>query len=100
MPPCEGTPAMPRPRKLTRGAAAGATLVVLVFAAGCTRAADDGDTPTANASAAQQVQATAGTTSCTPEKYNGGVPKLDLKTITVGFAQSEKEANPSRITET
>ena len=39
-------------------------------------------------------------TACTPEKYNGGVPKLDLKTITVGFAQSEKEANPFRITET
>ena len=51
-------------------------------------------------SAAQQVQATSGAAGCTPEKYNGGVPKLDLKTITVGFAQSEKEANPFRITET
>jgi ribose transport system substrate-binding protein len=73
---------------------------MLVLAAGCTRSADSGDTPSANASAAQQVQATAGTTNCTPEKYNGGVPQLDLKTITVGFAQSEKEANPFRITET
>jgi len=28
------------------------------------------------------------------------VPALDLKTATIGFAQSEKEANPFRITET
>ena len=39
--------------------------------------------------------------ACTNDKYNGaGVPKLDLKTATVGFAQSEKEANPFRIAET
>jgi ribose transport system substrate-binding protein len=38
---------------------------------------------------------------CTFDKYNGaGVPKLDLKNATVGFAQSEKEANPFRIAET
>ena len=28
------------------------------------------------------------------------MPKLDLKTATIGFAQSEKEANPFRIAET
>ena len=74
---------------------------MLVLAAGaCTKSADDGDTPGGQADAAQQVQATSGAGGCTPEKYNGGVPKLDLKNITVGFAQSEKEANPFRITET
>ena len=33
---------------------------------------------------------------CTYDKYNGGVPRLDLATATIGFAQSEKEANPFR----
>ncbi len=50
-------------------------------------------------SAAQQVQEQTGS-GCTYDKYNGGVPKLDLKSATVGFAQSEKEANPFRIAET
>jgi len=68
-------------------------------AAGCAKSA--GETPSgANSAAQQQVQATAGAGACTHDKYNGGVPKVDLKTATVGFAQSEKEANPFRITET
>jgi len=37
---------------------------------------------------------------CTFDKYNGGVPQLDLSTATIGFAQSEKEANPFRTAET
>jgi len=37
---------------------------------------------------------------CTFDKYNGGVPQLDLATATIGFAQSEKEANPFRTAET
>jgi ABC-type sugar transport system substrate-binding protein len=90
---------MPHPTQPLRSAAAGATLAALVLSAGCTKSAGS-DTPAPNGSAAQQVQATSGTTRCTPERYNGGVPKLDLKTATVGFAQSEKEANPFRITET
>ena len=50
---------------------------------------------------AQVVQTAAAGEACTSDKYNGaGVPKLDLKTATVGFAQSEKEANPFRIAET
>ena len=49
----------------------------------------------------QVVQTAAAGVACTNDKYNGaGVPKLDLKTATVGFAQSEKEANPFRIAET
>jgi ribose transport system substrate-binding protein len=38
---------------------------------------------------------------CTFDKYNGGVAAItDLATATIGFAQSEKEANPFRIAET
>jgi ABC-type sugar transport system substrate-binding protein len=90
---------MSRPRRL--GVTTGATLlaVSLVSVSACTKSTDDG-TSAAGADAGQQVQATAGGDGCTFEKYNGGVPKLDLKTATIGFAQSEKEANPFRITET
>ncbi len=80
-------------------ALAATTLSVAVLAAGCTSPASEG-TPSTGSSAQQQVEATSGADGCTFEKYNGGVPKQDLKTITVGFAQSEKEANPFRITET
>jgi galactofuranose transport system substrate-binding protein len=91
---------MPRSRQFARRPVTATALAMLVLAAGaCTKSADDGDSP-GGKDAAQQVQATSGGTGCTPEKYNGGVPKLDLKNITVGFAQSEKEANPFRITET
>jgi galactofuranose transport system substrate-binding protein len=49
----------------------------------------------------QVVQTAAAGDTCTFDKYNAtGVPKLDLKTATIGFAQSEKEANPFRIAET
>jgi galactofuranose transport system substrate-binding protein len=38
---------------------------------------------------------------CTFDKYNGGVAAIpDLTKATIGFAQSEKEANPFRIAET
>jgi galactofuranose transport system substrate-binding protein len=38
---------------------------------------------------------------CTPAAYGGdGVPAIDLASATIGFAQSEKEANPFRIAET
>ena len=38
---------------------------------------------------------------CTYDKYNGGVTQItDLTGATIGFAQSEKEANPFRIAET
>jgi ribose transport system substrate-binding protein len=87
-------------RGFARHAIAVSSLVTLALAAsGCTKTAND--TPsTANSAAQQQVENTAGAGMCTNGKYNGGVPKLDLKSITVGFAQSEKEANPFRITET
>lgn len=49
----------------------------------------------------QVVQTAVPGATCTHDTYNeSGVPKLDLTTATVGFAQSEKEANPFRIAET
>jgi ribose transport system substrate-binding protein len=92
---------MSQSSRFSRGATLG-TVLALVALGGtaCTKTAGDTAAPAATGSAAQQVQATSGATGCTPERYNGGVPKLDLKGITVGFAQSEKEANPFRITET
>ncbi len=92
---------MYRSRRLgsTGGVAIAAALLLSV--SGCAKGADSTSTNPAGSAAAQQVQATASAgDTCTAEKYNGGVPKLDLGTITVGFAQSEKEANPFRITET
>ena len=73
--------------------------------AGVTFAAAGCATPAASAPAAsggaQVVQTAAAGDVCTFDKYNGsGVPKLDLKVDTIGFAQSEKEANPFRIAET
>jgi ribose transport system substrate-binding protein len=84
----------------TGGVAVAAVLLLSVTA--CTKSADSGAPQQAGSAAQQQVQATAsaGESGCTAERYNGGVPKQDLGTITVGFAQSEKEANPFRITET
>lgn len=83
---------------------AGATAALLLLAIACARPAETpaGTGGTGGTDAGQQVQSTTGADGnlCTVETYNGGVPKLDLKTITVGFAQSEKEANPFRITET
>ena len=77
----------------------GGFLAALVLVPG-TACARPSNTPgTGGASAQQSVQATQGAL-CTHDKYNGGVPKLDLTAVTVGFAQSEKEANPFRITET
>ena len=72
--------------------------VVLILAA-CTSSGSSASP--AGSGGAQVVQTAAAGEACTNDKYNGaGVPKLDLKTATVGFAQSEKEANPFRIAET
>ncbi len=49
--------------------------------------------------AAQQVDRTEGET-CVYGDYNGGVEHVDLLEGLVGFAQSEREANPFRIAET
>ena len=53
------------------------------------------DTPSSGASGSGAPIAAAG---CTYTEY--GAPKLDLKSTTVGFSQSEPESNPFRATET
>jgi ribose transport system substrate-binding protein len=78
-------------------ACAALAALVLVPAAACAKPTDTSDADGADSQ--QSVQETQGDL-CTYEQYNGGVPKLDLSSVTVGFAQSEKEANPFRIAET
>jgi galactofuranose transport system substrate-binding protein len=91
---------MYRSKRLGSTGGVAITAALLLSVIGCAKSADNPN-PAGSAAAAQQVQATASAgDTCTAEKYNGGVPKLDLQSITVGFAQSEKEANPFRITET
>jgi galactofuranose transport system substrate-binding protein len=86
-------------RRLGRTSGVAVSAALLLVLSACTKSADRAE-PAGDA-AQQQVQATTGEgDGCTAEKYNGGVPAQDLETITVGFAQSEKEANPFRITET
>lgn len=66
---------------------------------------DGGETTTTEGSglgtedAAQQVSRTEGD-NCVYTDYNGGVEHVDLQNALVGFAQSEREANPFRIAET
>ncbi|HSK90895.1 MAG TPA: hypothetical protein VK875_06255, partial [Euzebyales bacterium] len=57
------------------------------------------DPADASTDASQQVARTEGDT-CTYDEYAGGVEQVDLAEATVGFAQSEREANPFRIAET
>ena len=53
-----------------------------------------------DAGSGQQVAGTEGE-SCTYDLYGGdGVENVDLAEATIGFAQSEREANPFRIAET
>jgi ribose transport system substrate-binding protein len=92
---------MYRSRRLGSTGGVAIAAVLLLAVSGCTKSADSGPSQQAGSAAQQQVQATASAGGgCTADKYNGGVPKQDLRSITVGFAQSEKEANPFRITET
>ncbi|ORT60740.1 ABC transporter substrate-binding protein [Streptomyces sp. CB03238] len=80
-----------------------AAAVTLGAAAGCAKSEDDAsNTPEASAPAAEAGQKVAsprpGGKGCTIEAYGG--EKTDLKDATIGFSQSEKEANPFRIAET
>ena len=68
---------------------------------GCAKSEDEPGTSTsADSSAAAQTTKSAGTggSTCTLQQFGG--TKVDLKTATIGFSQSEKEANPFRIAET
>ncbi|MFF3641209.1 ABC transporter substrate-binding protein [Streptomyces sp. NPDC002564] len=76
----------------------------LVFTAGCAKSEDDDASSDSSASqergdAGQEVASDGGgDKTCGIDAY--GAKKLDLKSATVGFSQSEKEANPFRIAET
>ncbi|MEV0093898.1 ABC transporter substrate-binding protein [Streptomyces sp. NPDC050738] len=74
----------------------------LALAAGCSKSEDSGsDSPSASdtADAGQKVATPSGDAkSCTIDQFGGA--KLDIKGATIGFSQSEKEANPFRIAET
>jgi ABC-type sugar transport system substrate-binding protein len=83
-----------RPMAVTLGAA-------LLIVSACAKSEDSGsDDTAAPASAGAQVVASASAagSTCSIDQYGG--TKIDLKTAKVGFSQSEKEANPFRITET
>lgn len=79
-----------------------ATLLVAATAlalTGCAQSAEE-PAPAEAPDGQQEVQSASGD-NCTYETYGGdGVEKIDLATATIGFAQSEKEANPFRSAET
>jgi galactofuranose transport system substrate-binding protein len=88
--------------KRHRTLAAGAGLVLTFSLGACAKSEDSagsgsGGSSSDSAAAAQQIAGEKGG-SCTPKQY--GAKELDLKGATVGFSQSEKEANPFRIAET
>lgn len=91
-----------RRRLLGRPVAVLLAAAVTLAATSCAKSEDDraGDgKSSANAGAEQKVASPKpGSKTCTVDAYGG--KKLDLKTATVGFSQSEKEANPFRIAET
>ncbi|WP_255945578.1 ABC transporter substrate-binding protein [Streptomyces odontomachi] len=71
----------------------------LALTAGCTKSESGDDTGKAAGSGGdQQVAQGSGGKTCAIGDY--GAKKIDLKSATVGFSQSEKEANPFRIAET
>jgi ABC-type sugar transport system substrate-binding protein len=83
-----------RPAAVTLGAA-------LLMISACAKSEDSGSSGNSGpASAGAQVIASASAAgpTCSIDQYGGA--KIDLKTAKVGFSQSEKEANPFRITET
>lgn len=84
-----------RPAAVTLGA-------TLLMISACAKSEDSGsgNSGSAPASAGAQVVASASASgpTCSIDQYGGS--KIDLKTAKVGFSQSEKEANPFRITET
>ncbi|CCK25039.1 sugar ABC transporter, solute-binding protein [Streptomyces davaonensis JCM 4913] len=91
-----------RRRPLARPVAVSLAAVVALTATSCAKSEDDASSGTSSAAAAGAEQKVAspapGGKTCTIEAY--GAEKLDLKNATVGFSQSEKEANPFRIAET
>ncbi|WP_314173975.1 ABC transporter substrate-binding protein [Streptomyces winkii] len=89
-------------KPLARRLTAAALLTALALATGCAKSEDDADKAKSGSGGegGGQVAAepTKGAKTCTAGQY--GAEKLDLSKATVGFSQSEKEANPFRIAET
>ncbi|GAA2637183.1 ABC transporter substrate-binding protein [Streptomyces axinellae] len=89
----------PLARRLT---ATTALLTTLALSLGCAKSEDDNNKSTASGGGKDSGQVAAeptqGAKTCTLDTYGG--KKSGLKSATVGFSQSEKEANPFRIAET
>ena len=69
--------------------------------AGSDAAAPEGSAPGGSTGGVSQQIATTTGENCSYDQYGGsGVEAVDLSNATIGFAQSEKEANPFRIAET
>ncbi|MDT0403417.1 MULTISPECIES: ABC transporter substrate-binding protein [Streptomyces] len=92
-----------RSHLLARPVVVALAAAVALTASSCAKSEDDAadgkKSPSAAADAGQKVVTPKpGSKTCTIDAYGG--EKLDLKGATVGFSQSEKEANPFRIAET
>ncbi|WP_263164979.1 ABC transporter substrate-binding protein [Streptomyces sp. SCSIO ZS0520] len=91
-----------RRRTSARALLATGLLTGLVLASGCAKSEDEGDggkkSSAREGGEAAASSDTSGGETCTIGAYGG--KKLDLEKATVGFSQSEKEANPFRIAET
>ncbi|MBZ6211290.1 ABC transporter substrate-binding protein [Streptomyces olivaceus] len=92
-----------RPHLLARSVAVALATAVALTATACAKSEDDASDKKQSASSAAGAEQKAvtpkpGSKTCTIDTY--GAKKLDLKGATVGFSQSEKEANPFRIAET
>ncbi|MFF5158251.1 ABC transporter substrate-binding protein [Streptomyces sp. NPDC000348] len=88
---------------LARPVAVALAAAVALTATSCAKSEDDASdgkrSPAAAADAGQKVVTPKpGGKTCTIDAYGG--EKTDLKDATIGFSQSEKEANPFRIAET
>jgi len=69
--------------------------------AGSDAAASEGSAPADSTGGVSQQIATTTGENCSYDQYGGsGVEAVDLSNATIGFAQSEREANPFRIAET
>ena len=100
IPPLKGVTEMIDVRGRWRPALAVLSAAALLMT-GCAKSEDDpAAKTTADSSAAAQATKSAGASgsTCTLQQFGG--TKIDLKTATIGFSQSEKEANPFRIAET
>lgn len=89
-------------QQVARRLTTAALLAALALSTGCAKSEDDADKSKSSAGAdgGGQVAAepTKGAETCGIGEFGG--KKLDLEKATVGFSQSEKEANPFRIAET